>query len=351
LTELFNLTLGISLTEFSEIWKLVWSYLGPLLLLFFILYIRHPESFEKIIIHVAWVLSRISKRAEKNAIAREVKYLVRSGFTKYIAVEEIPEIVIEWGDEDKATMDVKAGRLVVVLKYGRRDRYKNIARALVASIPDLLAPEMKAVYDSKLLNCLSAHIARSIAGEYQPIVTAINEFIDALTEGDANLYRLAAMLVEIDDRSLLTRVLVPEMVEAAKTRYPHRDPSIDGEVWELAGLLQKLAKGEEVENPILYGKYIRVAFVLVARPEKIEAMLEPHVSFVKHKLEKYPGIRSIYVLAAGGKNVKAAKYLRMRLESEFKMMNVKLTVTEHVYEGKYKDIPRIKLYVARIKME
>jgi len=351
LTEVFSFAFWSWLTGFRETWNSVWGILGPLLLLLFILYLHNPENFEKIIIHVAWLLSRISKHAEKSAIAREVKYLVVSGFTKYLSVEEVPEIVIDWGDEDKATMDVKAGKLVVVLKYGRRDRYENIARALVVSIPDLLAPEMKAVYDSKLLNCLSAHIARSIARGYQPIVTAINEFVDALAEGDANLHRLAAMLVEIDDRSLLTRVLVPELVEVAKIRYPHRDPSVDDEAQKLARMLQKLARGEEVENPVLYGKYIRVAFVLVARPEKIESMLEPHISFVKHTLERHPGIRSIYILAAGRKNVEAAKFLRMRLESEFKLMNMEPKITEHVYEGRYKDAPCIKLYVARMKME
>ncbi len=336
-----------------ELWRNIWSLLGPattVLLIIMLLYIRRPESFERIAIHLSWAFSWASKRFEKNAISREVRHLIVSSFTKNFAVEEIPEIIFEWGDEDRAIRDLQTGRLVIVLKSGRRNRYENIAKALITAIPDLLAPEMKAVYDSKLLRYLSAHVARSIAKEHQPVVTAINEVIDSLMEGDERHRKLASMLVEIDDRSLLSRILIPEIVEVAKLRYPHRDPSIDDEVLELINILYRLARGEEVKEPVIYGKYIRVAFVLVARPEKIEAMLEPHVRYVKHILEKYHGIRSIYTLAAG-KNVSAASALKILLENELKAMNIKAIIKEYAYEGRYRDVPRMKLYVGRIRIE
>ena len=242
--------------------------MGPILLALFILYLLRPESFERIAIHASWALSMVSGRLERTAISREVRYLVMSSFIKDFAVREIPEIVVEWGDEDKAIMDLKAGKLVIFLKRGRRNRYENIARALISAIPDLLAPEMKAIYDDKILTCLSAHIARSIAKEYQAVVTAINETISALTEDDEELRKLASMLIEMDDRSLFSRILIPEMAKIAMMRYPHRDPSIDREVIEFIKILHKLARGEKIEEPIIYGKYFRVAFVLVARPEK-----------------------------------------------------------------------------------
>lgn len=253
-----------------------------------VLYIWSPEKFERIAIHVSWMLPWINRRFEKSAISREVRYLVGSAFAKDFPVEEIPEIVIMWGDEDRAVRDLQTGKLVIVLKSGRRNRYENIAYALITAVPDLLAPEMKAVYDRRLLECLSAHVARSIAKKYQPVVTAINEVIDTLTEGDNRFCRLASMLVEIDDQSLLSRILIPEIVEVAKLRYPHRDPSIDSEILELINILYKLAKGEEVKEPIVYGRYIRDAFVLVACPEKIEAMLDPPCTLHKAYIRKVP---------------------------------------------------------------
>ena len=310
-----------------------------------------PREVERVIIHISWILSQVRREFERSALSREVRYIVEKAFIDKYAIREIPEIVIEWGSEDKAYIDLRTGRLVIVLRAGRGNRYENIARALIAAIPDLLAPELKAVYGGKLLELLSSHIARSVAIDYQPVVTAINDVIGTLSEEDESFRKLASMLVEIDDRSLLSRVLIPEMVEIAKLRYPHRDPLIDDEVIELINLLYELARGEVRRvPPIIYGKYIRVAFVLVARPEKIERELMPHVNYVKYVLNKYRGIQSIYILAAG-RNVVAARYLKMLLETELKTMSVKLVTTEYVYEGRYRDAPRMKLYVGRIKLK
>jgi hypothetical protein len=55
------------------------------------------------------------------------------------------------GDEDKTKVDLERNELVIVLKKGTKHRHENIARALLKAIPDLLAPEMRAVYDPKFL--------------------------------------------------------------------------------------------------------------------------------------------------------------------------------------------------------
>lgn len=86
---------------------------------------QKPERFERIVIYISWVLSWASKRFKRSAISREVRHLIEIGSTKNFA-EEIPEIVVERGDEDRAFMDLKAGKLVIVLKSGRRDRYENM---------------------------------------------------------------------------------------------------------------------------------------------------------------------------------------------------------------------------------
>lgn len=155
-------------------------------------------------------------------------------------------------------------------------------------------------------------------------------------------------MVEIDNRSLLSRVLIPEMIEIAKQRHPHRDSSIDEEVLKLIDVLYPLARGEVIDEPMVYDKYIRILFVLVARPKKIEAMLDPHVSYVKHVLRKYQGINSIYILAAGKKNVVAAKALKMLLEAELKSMNLEPMLRDYEYEGIYRDAPKMKLYLCKI---
>jgi hypothetical protein len=50
------------------------------------------------------------------------------------------------------------------------------------------------------------------------------------------------MIIAIDDQSLFTRALIPEMTEVAQLRYPHRDPQLDTEIKEFIKLLHDIVK-------------------------------------------------------------------------------------------------------------
>ena len=47
----------------------------------------------------------------------------------------------------------------------------------------------------------------------------------------------------------------------------------------------------------------------------------------------------------------AAKALRMLLVKELKAMSIRSTVQEYEYEGRYKEAPKIKLYVGAMKLQ
>lgn len=237
--------------------------------------------------------------------------------------------------------------MIIVLK-GRKDRWSNIARALISIIPELLAPEMKAIYNRDFLDVLSAHIARSISRDHPTVVTSINEALSVYLE-ERRFRELSSKLVTIDDQSLFSRILVPELIRVAKFRYPQRDPEIDDEVYKLIDLLYRLSKGEEVKLPLIYGKYFRMVFVRVARPEKIEKLLIPHINFVKSVMEKYKGINRIYVLAAG-RNVAAGKFCLRMISNELKKIGKLAEQREYEYIGRYRDIPQMKLYLGRISL-
>jgi hypothetical protein len=66
--------------EFARIWEFIWGFLGPPLVIF-ILYLVHPEKFERIGIHVLKLLSLISKSAERRSISKEVAYIISTNFT------------------------------------------------------------------------------------------------------------------------------------------------------------------------------------------------------------------------------------------------------------------------------
>jgi hypothetical protein len=331
-----------------ELWKDVWSLLGPFFAIILFILLLHPEMLEKVVIYLLRAFSRFSERAERRAVSREVTYIVSTNFAKNYRLEEVPKVAVKWGEEDEAILDLRRNMLVIVLRRGKKSRHENIARAVLKAIPELLTPEMKVVYNPRLVDCLSAHIARSLVRNYQPVVTAINEFTSSEIEKDEGLREVASMLVEIDDQSLLSRILLPELIKVAKLRYPHRDPQIDDEALDLIKTLHGLVKGE-ASKPMLCGKYFRVLFVRVARPEKI--MLEPHLQFVKHSFNKCPTIETVYTLAAGA-NIAAAKVLKTLLEREFRSLGLRLKVkSEEEYMSMYRKKPQMKLYVCGIEIE
>jgi hypothetical protein len=339
--------------EFARIWGLIWGFLGPSILAIFILYLFYPEKFERVGIHALKLLSLISKSAERRSISKEVAYIISTSFATYLRLEEIPKIVVKWGNVDDAILDLKRNLLIIVLREDRRHHYENVARALLKATPDLLAPEMKVVYDSKLVDCLSAHITRNAVKENPAIVTYINEFISSEMEKDKELRELLSMLIEIDDQSLFSRLLLPELIRIAKLRYPHRDPEIDSEARELIRMVYTVVKGELIPGfkPVVCGKYFKLLIIRIARPEKIAEMLEPHIQFTRHALKDCPNMESIYVLAAGKGNILAAKYFKMLLMSELKEMELDIRVSlEDEYKGPYKGRPLVNLYVCKLEV-
>lgn len=337
----------------TDLWEDIWGILGPLISLLFVLYLLYPEKLEKSLVYIAWFISALSSRIEKYAISKEVEFITGSKFRKiFPSIENIPKIKVEWGEEDKVVLDVERGKLILVLKRGRSKRFDNIAKALILAIPYLLAPEIESVYDKKLTKLISAHIARSLVRDKPSIVEAINVAVSSFVDEDPEARELAGMLVNIDDRSLFTRVLLPEMIEVARMRYPQYDPRLSQELIDFIHVLSALATCDEsvkLENPFCR-IYFRVMFVLVAKPEKIEMMLMPHVKFVKQSLKECSNIKSIYILAAG-RNIVAAKFLCSLLENELRRDHFEVdSIEEHEYRGRYKDAPSMPLYLCRLRL-
>ena len=128
------------LEEIYETWKAFWAYAGPVsvvLLVIMMLYLHNPERFERVMIHFSWLLSRISKAYAKKAISKEVRYMVLTRFAREFEIGEIPEINVEWGDEERVIQDIRRGRLVIVLK-GRKDRYTILSDVAVKILHEYL---------------------------------------------------------------------------------------------------------------------------------------------------------------------------------------------------------------------
>jgi len=331
-----------------ELWKNIWGILGPPVIVIFALYFFFPEKFERIIIHMLILASLISEQAERRAISREVEYIISTNFPSNLRSGIVPRIIVEWGKEDKAISHLDRGRLVIVLRRGRK-RHENVAMALVIVIPDLLAPEIYDVYDPKFIVILSAHIVRSYMKKHHDIIRYLNEILSEM-EKDRELRELSSMLIEIDDKSLFSRILLPELIKTAKLCYPHKDSKIDEEAREFIRILYNIVKGVRAPWLIMCGKYFKLLMIRVDQP----GMLQSYIHFAKHALEECPEVETICILAEGKDNIAAAKALKTLIIDELRKMGRNIEISsedEYVAPYKGKLHKELHLYICEIEIE
>ena len=113
-------------------------------------------------------------------------------------------------------------------------------------------------------------------------------------------------------------------------------------------------KGEPIPGfkPVVCGRYFKLLITRATRPEKIVAMLEPHIKFVKHTLDECPLIETIYILAAGKINITTAKTLKTRIIDELRKVGLNSKIgNEEEYMGLYRGKPHMKLYVCKVEIK
>ena len=324
------------LESFIEFLKLLWGilsqifqWIGVLVIFLLVAYFVFPERYEKILIHFLKIASYFAKRMDKNYVERDVKHLVdvtARTLNKYFPVIS-RGIKILWVESDEIESYLDRGFVVVRMKY-HKSRARNVARALVAYIPHILPSEVEAVIEADLALAISCIIATRMAEKEPEVVRQIYEAISMRFEDSLAAKEILAKLEEIDEESLLSRILLPEITKACLNAYPRRPSELRDEIGSLINMLSKLVKGEVVEKPVIRGKYVNLALVRVAKPEKIilDPELEAHLNFAK-----LCQTTSIYVLAAGY-NAKLASKLTARISRE---LNYKVDF-EDTYKAMYR---------------
>ena len=324
--------MSYSLIEFFELlWSIlsqVFQYIGILVVFLIILYLVSPERYEKIYIHVLKVASHVNKRLDKNYAERDIEHLVNSSaksLNKYFPVVT-RGIKILWTESDDVESYLNRGFVVVRMKY-HKSRARNVARALMAYIPHILSPEVGAVMETDLALAISYVVAVGMAEKEPEVVRQIHEAVSIRFKDSLTVKDLLPKLEEIDEQSLFSRILLPEIVKACLNAYPRRSQDLRDEIMNLIELLYALVKGD-LRKPIIKGKYLNLALIRVAKLGKalFDPELEAHLKFAEKA-----NVREIYVLAAG-KNAKLASKLTARISKE-----LKYTIDfEDVYRAMYR---------------
>ena len=318
----------------------LFSYIGYLALTFFLWWLIHPDSFDKLILHICRLMAFISKQHRKRYIAKYIEYDMAEALRKlekYFKIN-LRRLKIEWADIDKVEVALEKEHIIIRLRH-HRNMKKNIAETLLAYIPYTLPPTVKAVLtDETVIDGLSFMISRDIAKEDPYLVDELKKVIEEKYSKEKeklkDFYDLLEKINKVHEQSLLIRLVIPEIIRACTEIYPQVSPTLTEEIRKFIDYTYKLVTGT-LTDPIFRGEYFRVVVVRVAKPEKILIeKLIPHLNLIKKAIKK-DLTKTICIVAAGPYKPHYAKKLTQMAKET---LGLRVDIDE-VYQAKYKGSP------------
>jgi hypothetical protein len=197
--------------------------------------------------------------------------------------------------------------VLIVKMKNHRNQSKNLAIAVKEYVPYALIPMARRYVEPHLMKAIDYVVSKEFLAKD---TSALTYFIN-MNKLDLATKDHIVKVDKIHEQGFLTRILLSEYKKLGYLLYP-KEPTSEtfNETLELESKIYALVtkRPEEKVSPDVYGKFIKVTIVPIAKDETIEKWgIEPHLEFIKKSLEK--GIRTFYVVAAGKINVSLAKNL------------------------------------------
>lgn len=274
--------------------------------------VRYYDKFELIQGRLARWFAWFSKRAERATVALDLQSRCET-LAKTIN-SEVPGALayglkVEWARETSPEAFVQEGHVVLRLDH-HRNQARNVMVAVMTYLPKALIPQARSYTHPVPLKGLDLTVARKVIAPYgtEALTYFIHEALEpAFTESN-EVRASCADLEALDDRGLLFRVLVRELLQVGTALFP-RAPSdeVRNETKEFVDFLSTIAKRERGQDvPLKFqGRHISVGLVLVARREiyhayGVTAYTRRIMTLVRQ------GVRNVYV-GGWGHNVSTVR--------------------------------------------
>jgi len=286
----------------------------------------------------AWIARGLSflKSAEKRAVALQIEHNLNS------AQEEINSEVrglipypakVEWVDKP-SYLDTEE-KVVVIRMREHEENPRNVASAVIDLISKGMIPFSRIYLEKPIQTAVDSTMVKMILLERDE--SALDYFLTNVLNkrlGEKGVQHYMNIMNNLYGRGLLTRVFLEEVRELGLKLYPTEDQDARRETKEYVEHLNVLAtrkRGEkEGANPYI-GKKIKVGYLLIADPEKIEMEGDaPYIGYAGYCVEK--GTEAIYLLSRGGKN-RPAKRLANRIAKICNMKIVNSSEYEDIVDG------------------
>ena len=231
---------------------------------------------------------------------------------------------VEWVDKP-SYLDTE-DEVVVIRMKEYEENPRNVAYSVIDYISKGMIPYSRLYIEKPIQTAIDSTIVKKILLERDK--GALDYFLTNVLNkalGQEGVQHYIDIMNNLDERGLFTRVYLEEAKELGLELYPTPDQDALRETKEYVEHLNLLAtrkKGELAKADPYIGRKIKVAYVLIAEPEKLKREgFAPYVEYAMHCVED--GAEAIYLLSRGRKNRPAMKLADIiALTCKMKIINV-----------------------------
>lgn len=323
------LLLGVFGTAGLFIWAIVY------------LFVLNPAKGEIIVGWIAGIVATVSKRAERTATAKTIQGRVDSFITSINT--EVRGLLpfglkIKWVSPDiSKEAFIENDRVIVLLNY-HQNQDENLARATILYMQKAVIPEARPHIHQKLGRAIDFMMTKKALYSFVEARSSLGHFVETVlrpeTDKDQELKELCTVIDTIDERGLLTRILLRELMELGVRRAGVTETGDTVfETSEFTKLLKRIAekeRGVDVD-PTFIKNNIRMTVIMVARPENVNHA-QLYTNAVRKRLKN--GIRTFYLFARGDRNIEFAKSVTNTCKTEFQELAL---IHEEEFTSKFQD--------------
>jgi small subunit ribosomal protein S1 len=292
----------------DKIWEKInsWGYPAIVVILVALVLVK-PEGIKLLVGWVWYFLSKIVfSSLRRKAIGLGVEARCTSAiknFSKETPGFSLPEMQIRWVTEENVGIILQDGKAIVKLNYSYNDP-KNVVAATSQYVKSALLSRTKPYLDISLKGALDFSIIKKILLSIRRFQN--DYFTLYLTENpilDPAVRQKCAILEEIDDSGLLTRIVLKELDSfGSKIAGRLPAPEYNEEAHRFIDFIYRIANREydEQTDLLFEDRFINVAIVLVAKTDTFEKHgVAPYLRRIKLALAK--GVEDFYLLARNEK--------------------------------------------------
>lgn len=295
---------------------------------------NHGEKIDKWIARIDKFLLWLGIRRDKRYVARDIRGKINSASKKINKEAEgivTKGVEIVWVDQDNIESFLRSGKVIIRMRH-YSDQNKNVVNATTHYVKTGILHTGKQYLPEKIQLALDLSLTKKILAEEADEETSLDYFsintLKPAISNDKDLEKRFSIIELMEDKGLLTRVLLREIRSIGKKLYPRvPDQQILLETERFFTFLEPFASHKGGEDDIRDWQFIdrdiQVGILYVAKQSTLDIHgLEPYKRQIKRKVEA--GCKRVYIFGRRKNNVSLIKTLTKLIQDEIPTVKARL---------------------------